>query len=255
MPGRVAEDGDSSRDVPALRAELERLRGALREAEARAEHAERLATLGRLMAGLVHELNNPLTTVTMYAESLASRTGDPAAHEKALAIREAGTRLHRMARELVGFARPAAATRSTIDLGEVVDDALGLCRPVLKASGAAVERAPGTAAVLGSRESLVQVAVALVSNAARATGPRKRIRVAVASADGEASLTVSDQGAGMTDEVRARAFDPFYTTRPAEGLGLGLSTARAIVERHGGRITLESAAGLGTTATVLLPAR
>lgn len=251
----MAADGESPVDVPALRAELERLRAALRQAEARAEHAERLATLGRLLAGLVHELNNPLTTVTMYAESLASRTGDPAAREKALAIHEAGGRLFRMARELIGFARPAAAADSAVNLGEVVDQALGICRPELKASGAEVERAPGTAAVHGSRESLVQVAVALVSNAARATGPGKRIRVAVEAAGGEARLTVSDQGAGMTEEVRARALEAFFTTRPGESLGLGLSTARAIVERHGGRLTLESAAGRGTTATVVLPAR
>lgn len=236
-----------------LRAEVERLRAALRTAEARAEHAERLATLGRLLAGLVHELNNPLTAVTMYADALASRTRDPSEREKATAILEAGARLQRLARELVGFARPAAATSSMVDLGAVVDDALGLCRPELKAAGVTVERGPGTAEALGSRESLVQVVFALVSNAAHASASGARIRVTVGAAPGEAWLTVADQGAGMDAEVRSRAFEAFFTTRPEVALGLGLSTAQAIVERHGGRLTLESAPGRGTTAMVVLP--
>jgi signal transduction histidine kinase len=78
--------------------------------------------------------------------------------------------------------------------------------------------------------------------------------VAVSAADDQATLTVADEGCGMGEEVLARAFEPFYTTRPDRALGLGLSTARAIVERHGGRITLESRPGEGTIATVVLPA-
>ncbi len=116
-------------------------------------------------------------------------------------------------------------------------------------------RQGGSAAVQGSRQSLVQVAVALLSNAARATGPSGHIRVSVEQGEGEARLTVADDGAGMGDEIRSRAFEAFFTTRPGEALGLGLSTARAIVERHHGRITLESAPGRGTTVTVVLPAR
>jgi signal transduction histidine kinase len=245
--------GERDAGIEELRAELERLRSQLRQAEARAEHAERLATIGRLLTGLVHELNNPLTTVTMYAEALASRTTQPAEREKALAILEAGGRLYRLSRELVHYARPAAETSSAIDLGEVVDHALKLCRPELKAADATVEREPGTATVLGSREGLVQVVFALVSNASRASAAGGRIRVALATARGYARLTVADEGSGMTDEVRARAFEAFFTTRPGDSLGLGLSTAKAIVERLGGRIELESQAGSGTTVTVVLP--
>lgn len=251
---RVTESEESALDAAALRGEVERLRAALQVAEARAEHAERLAAMGRLLAGVVHELNNPLTAVTMYAASLSSHSSDPVEQEKLAAIVEAAGRIQRLSRELIGYVRPAATT-APLDLGELVDEALRLARPELKASGAAVERARGTAAVLGSRQSLVQVALGLLSNAARATGPGGHIHVAVAAAPGEARLTVADDGAGMSDDVRARAFEAFFTTRPGEALGLGLSTAKEIVERHGGRITLESAPGRGTTVTIVLPAR
>jgi signal transduction histidine kinase len=248
----VSDRDESPQDPVALREELERLRAALQAAEARSEHAERLASMGRLLAGVVHELNNPLTAVIMYAASL--RGSEPAEQEKIAAILEASGRLQRLSRELIGFVRPAA-TGEPLDLAELVHDALQLVRPELKASGAAVERQGGTATILGSRQSLVQVAVALLSNAARATGRGGHIRVSVAQRDGEATLVVADDGAGMSDEVQGRAFEVFFTTRPGESLGLGLSTARAIVERHRGRVTLESALGRGTTVTVVLPAR
>jgi len=229
--------------------ELERR---LAEAEARAEHAERLATVGRLLAGVVHEINNPLTAVTMYADALAAGLADAAAREKAEAILEAGQRIQRLSRELVSYVRPRREPDGTHELSTLVDEGLRLCRSELKGSSARLERDVAPAAVRGKRESLVQVVVALVANAT-AAGEGHRIRVtAAAGADG-AVLTVADEGSGMGSEVLDRAFEPFFTTRPAERLGLGLCTARAIVERHGGRVTLASAPGNGTTATVVLP--
>lgn len=228
------------------------LEGRLAEAEARAEHAERLATLGRLLAGVVHEINNPLTAVTMYADALAGRLGDPADREKAAAILEAGLRIQRLARDVVGYARPRPEPDAVHALPELVEAGLRLCRADLKASNARLERGDAPARVLGKRELLVQVVVALASNAA-AAGQGHRIRVAVEADGDRAVLTVADEGAGMPPEVLARAFEPFYTTAPDRRLGLGLGTARLIVERHGGRLTLASAPGRGTTATVILP--
>ena len=104
----------------------------------------------------------------------------------------------------------------------------------------------------GKRASLVQVVAALVLNACGA-GEGHKLRIVVAAVDGEAVLTVADEGAGMSADVLARAFEPFFTTRPEQRLGLGLCTAKAIVERHGGRISLASEPGKGTAATVVLP--
>jgi signal transduction histidine kinase len=233
---------------------LRRLEAALEAAEARAEHAERLATLGRLLAGVVHEINNPLTAVTMYADALAARLEGPE-REKAAAILEAGQRIQRLARELVAYARPSREPDQTHGLSGLVDEALHLCRSELKGSGALLERAaaPEPAPVVrGKRASLVQVVAALVANAC-AAGEGHKVRIALAAVDGEAVLTVADEGVGMAADVLARAFEPFFTTRPEERLGLGLCTAKAIVERHGGRIALASEPGKGSTATVVLP--
>jgi signal transduction histidine kinase len=224
----------------------------LAEAERRAEHAERLATMGRLLAGVVHEINNPLTAVMMYADALAAGAAAEADREKAAAILEAGQRIHRLARELVSYVRPRNEPDGTHELTALVDEALRLCRSELKGSSARLERDDAPAPVRGKRESLVQVVVALLANAT-AAGEGHRIHVSAGAGAEGALLTVADAGSGMTAEVLARAFEPFFTTRPAERLGLGLCTARAIVERHGGRVLLASAPGQGTTATVVLP--
>ncbi|HYD41758.1 MAG TPA: HAMP domain-containing sensor histidine kinase [Anaeromyxobacter sp.] len=224
----------------------------LAEAEARAEHAERLATMGRLLAGVVHEINNPLTAVTMYADALAAGLADAAAREKAEAILDAGRRIQRLVRELVSYVRPRNEPEGTHELSALVDEGLRLCRSELKGSSARLERDDAPAAVRGKRESLVQVVVALVANAT-AAGEGHRIRVSAGAGPEGAVLRVVDAGSGMPADVLARAFEPFFTTRPDARLGLGLCTAKAIVERHGGVVTLASAPGEGTTATVTLP--
>ncbi len=224
----------------------------LEAAEARAEHAERLAAMGRLLAGVVHEINNPLTTITMYADALSAGTADPGVHEKAAAILEAGERIKQLARELVAYVRPRKEPDAVHELSALVAEGLRLCRSELKGSSARLEREDGPAAVRGKRASLVQVVVALLSNAASA-GEGHGIRVVTRARGGEAVLTVRDEGPGMSPEVLARVFEPFFTTRPEARLGLGLCTAKAIVDRHGGRLTLESAPGEGTTASVVLP--
>jgi len=234
------------------RSDIVELERRVAEAEARAEHAERLATLGRLLTGVVHEINNPLTAVLMYAEALAEGLVEPAAREKAAAIAEAGGRIQRLARELVAYVRPRKEPEGVHELSALVDEGLRLCRSELKGASALLERADTPAAVRGKRESLVQVVVALLANAT-AAGEGHRIQVSAGTGADGAVLTVADAGSGMGPEVLARAFEPFFTTRPGHRLGLGLCTARAIVERHGGRLTLASAPGAGTTATVVLP--
>jgi PAS domain S-box-containing protein len=231
---------------------------ALRSAQAAAEHAERLAGIGRVVAGVVHELNNPLTAVTMYAdaliEKLAARGHDPVDVEKLRAIQEGGWRIQRLARDLIAYARPSGARTEPVDLGEVIDEAVRMAKPAIKESGAALVRDPVAAPrVEANRPSLVQVVVALVTNAAQAVRAGGRIRVGVAAAADAVRLTVADDGPGMPPEVEARAFEPFFTTRPGTGIGLGLPTVLGIVERHRGRVALETAPGKGTTVTVTLP--
>jgi signal transduction histidine kinase len=208
------------------------------------------------VAGVVHELANPLTAVTMYAESLlekATRGGETGDAERLRAILEGGQRIQRLSRDLLAYARPGGGAAEPVDLGAAVDEGLRLARPALKASGALLERVPGTARVVANRAGLVQLVVALVTNAAQAVPQGGHIRVAVEPAGREVRLVVADDGAGMADEVRARAFEPFFTTRGSTGIGLGLPIVREIVERLGGRVGLEAAPGQGTTVSVAIP--
>jgi PAS domain S-box-containing protein len=228
--------------------------------QAAAEHAERLAGIGRLVAGVVHELNNPLTAVNMYAEHLVEKLThaghDPADVEKLRAIREGGLRIQRLARDLVAYARPAGARFEPVDVAGVLDEAARLAKPALKESDAALEKLyEQVPAVEGSRPALVQVFVNLVTNAAQAVRAGGRIALRLDAADGRVRVAVEDEGAGMDAETSRRAFEPFFTTRPGVGIGLGLPIVQGIVERHGGTVALDTSPGRGTAVTVTLPVR
>lgn len=232
----------------------------LRSLEQAAEQAEKMAGLGRLAAGIVHELNNPLVAVTMYSEALfekwAFAAGAAADLEKIKAIREAGQRIQKLTRDLTAYARGGSSRPEPVDLAPLLDQAARMCKPAMKESGAQVERAfADVPPVEGSRAALVQCFVNLISNAAQALSPgAPAIRLGLAEEGGQVVATVTDAGVGMAPEVARRAFEPFFTTRPGRGIGLGLATARGIVERYGGTIAIASEPGRGTTVTVSFPA-
>jgi two-component system NtrC family sensor kinase len=231
----------------------------VRSLQAAAEHAERLAGIGRLVAGVVHELNNPLTAVNMYSDSLVEKLSlaghDPGDLEKLRAIHEAGQRIQRLARDLVAYAKPAGARTEPVDLPDVVEEAARLAKTALKERRARLDKqVDPVPPVDGSRASLVQVVVNLVTNAAQAVEDGGRVKVSLGpDADG-VRLTVEDDGPGMAPEIAARAFEPFFTTRPAQ-VGLGLAIVQGIVERHGGTVSVDTSSGRGTRVSVRLPVR
>lgn len=234
-------------------------RDAAPDLEVRLAHADRLATFGRLAAGVVHDLRGPLTAIQVSAEALLSRFAlDPVAvaeRDKARRIVDNGQRILGFVRNLLAYARPSPEGVEPIDAGALIQGVLGLCAHVAEGRGAALAGAaePGLA-VVGSRLHLEQVLVNLVSNACQAVGPGGRVDVS-ARADGDAVvLEVHDDGAGIAPEDLGRIFEPFFTTRPPGlGTGLGLSIVRGIVERHGGTVAVESAPGSGTRFRVRLP--
>jgi signal transduction histidine kinase len=228
--------------------------------ESETEQAEKMAGLGRLAAGIVHELNNPLVAVTMYAESLFAKWshggGDPVDLEKIQAIRDAGLRIQKLTRDLTAYARPSSATPSALDLAPLLDQAALICKPVLKEVDAVVQRDfAETPQVTGSRAALTQVFVNLVTNAAQALRRGGTIRLGLRAAGGQVLASVDDDGEGMTPEVQRHLFEPFFTTRPGRGVGLGLATVKQIAERHGATLSVETAPGKGTRVTVTLPGR
>ncbi len=233
---------------------------ALRALEERAEHYQRLAGFGRLAAGIVHELNNPLTSINSYAESLLDKYRHGGLEgpdvEKLRRIREAGERIQRFSRDLITYARPSAEKMERVDLAALLEQAARMCEPALKEAAARVAtRFEATPQVMGVKASLVQVFVNLVSNAAQALKDRGgTVTLGLASVGDSVAATVTDDGRGMTPEVKSRIFEPFFTTKPdGHGIGLGLSIVQGIVVRHSGTIGVESVPGEGTTFTVLLP--
>jgi len=235
---------------------------ALRAMEERAEHYQRLAGIGRLAAGIVHELNNPLVAIVTYSDSLLGRYGagglEPADLEKLRRIQDAGERIQRFSRDLIAYARPATDKTESVDMGALLEQAARMCDPVLKEARARVrlEIQPAPR-IQGARASLLQVFVNLVTNAAQAMKAEGGTVTLALRPRGERVVAiVADDGAGMSEEVRSRAFEPFFTTKQGgRGAGLGLSIVQGIVARHGGTIELRSALGEGTTFVVTLPLR
>jgi PAS domain S-box-containing protein len=233
----------------------------LRAMEERAEHAQKLAGFGQLAAGIVHELNNPLTTITAYSDNLIERLSraehDPGDLEKLRRIRDAGQRILRFSRDLSAYARPSDAKTESVDLAGILDQAAQMCEPALRASGAKLERVfQPVPAIAGNKGSLLQVFVNLITNAAQALRGSGTVRLELEKSGGSVVARVRDDGCGMPDEVKARAFEPFFTTKPdGRGSGLGLSIVQGIVGRHAGGISVESQEGVGTTFIVTLPRR
>ncbi|HWP35107.1 MAG TPA: ATP-binding protein, partial [Thermodesulfobacteriota bacterium] len=232
----------------------------------RLTHTERLSALGRLVAGVAHELNNPLTSIIGFGELLLAQPAaeDAAGRERRakleMIVREA-TRAARIVRNLLTFARPHGGERAPGDLRALVARTLELRAHQLRKEGIEVELdlPEDLPPVYADHQQLQQVLLNLLLNAEQALtgngagGPR-RISIRGRRAGAALRLEIEDTGPGIPAEHRSRVFDPFFTTKPVgAGTGLGLSVSHGIVEAHGGRIWAEPAATGGARLVVELP--
>lgn len=230
---------------------------AAREAVAQ---SEKLAAIGRLAAGIMHEINNPLATIAACAESMSFETrtakGDP---EYLKIIESEVQRCKKIIDGLLDFSRPRAQGRQSLQVNAVVERALLLLQHHARFKQLTVQAELGAdlANVHASPEQLIQVLIALLMNAADAMPQYGRVFVRTRSAPsgaGHVVIEVQDEGSGMTRNEMQRIFEPFYTTKePGRGTGLGLAICHGIVADHGGRIEVTSDPGKGTRFTVLLP--
>lgn len=236
----------------------------IRELEEQIIHAEKLATLGQLAAGVVHELNNPLTSIAVYAEFLhkkAKQDGAEAQDIKKLGrIMESAERILRFTQDLVAYARPSTEEPRLVDVHEVLDQAMSFCDHVIEDAGAKVSRefADDLPPIYAVKGQLVQVWVNLITNACHAM-PLGAGVVVLRTEPGESGtlvVTTADSGKGIPEDNVKRIFEPFFSTKgEGKGTGLGLSIVRNIVEQHRGEISVQSQVGEGTTFRVVLPAR
>jgi signal transduction histidine kinase len=232
----------------------------VRALETRVIRADKLATLGQFAASVVHEVNNPVAAIQMYAEHLSRSLAADAADMARLArIGEAAGRIQALARRLLSYARPDPEPPAAMPIAEVVQQALLYCEPVITEAGVQIERSVDAELppVQGVRAELTQVLVNLVTNACHAV-ERGRGRIALAARalpDGYVRVSVEDNGHGIAPAHLPRIFEPFFTTRGAgSGTGLGLSIVRSILEAHGARVRVTSTEATGARFEIDLPA-
>ena len=237
----------------------------LRTLNAHMVQAEKLASLGQIAAGVVHELNNPLTSIVAYTDWLIRKQGgtpgggDPDSLERLRRIGESASRILRFTRDLVAYARPSSEVPVPVSLHTVIDQALAFCEHVIAQHGANVERRyiENAPAVRGMHEQLVQVFVNLFTNACHAMpADGGQLDVTTELVDGGTRLAVyvADNGHGIAADHLAQIFAPFFTTKvDGRGTGLGLSIVKNIMDNHGAEIRAERGAAGGACFVLVFP--
>ncbi len=232
-------------------------------------HADRLNTVGRMAAGIAHEMGTPLNVVTGRAELIAGgQLTEEATRESARAIQHEGQRIAKIIRELLDFARQSTPNRSQCSLKEVIQVTANLMRPLASKHGAEIQvelpSQPCDAEVDAAQ--IQQVLTNLIVNAVQATGDHGLVTITLTDeicrrvGEPESAqrvyrkIEIRDNGAGISKGDREHIFEPFYTTKEVgDGTGLGLSISHGIVHEHDGWITVDSEVGRGSCFSVYLP--
>lgn len=246
-----------ARKSQAVALELARANESLHEAEAAVRRSDRLAALGQLTAGLAHELRNPLGTIRASAEMLRKNLadGDAVTAELAGFIATEVDRTNSLITCFLEFARPLKLRAAPASVDEMLDRAIADYQRQEPDSGIAVIRnyAPDVPAIEMDSELMERVFLNLLLNAAQATAAGGAVTIRTRPFDDGVEIAVLDRGRGIAKSDLENIFNPFFTTRP-DGVGLGLAIVSKVIDEHGGRITVDSEPGRGTTFRVYLSA-
>jgi two-component system NtrC family sensor kinase len=236
------------------------------EANRAVARAEKLAAVGRLAAGVVHEINNPLATISACAEALESRLNEGAfdaspevedLREYLSLIRSEAFRCKSITNGLLDFSRTRAGEHLPVHVAEVINSAARLVAHQKRGGRIEIqiEAADDLSPVSGDEGQLQQAVIALATNAIDAMPEGGRLTLRGRNENDHVLIEISDTGHGIAPENLTKIFDPFFTTKEiGRGTGLGLAVCYGIVAEHGGRLDVQSAVGTGTTFTISLPA-
>ncbi len=269
--------------------ELDRSAEELRAARDQLIRAEKLSSIGQLVAGIAHEINNPINFIYGNVEFLRTYVGkllelvralddmvdDPAKRRRIEELKRAmeydylvedtaklldamhhgAERATGIIKDLRAFIHGGSAQREPVALARCLDTTLSLVTHETRGRIEVVKRYEPVPPVIGNEGQLDQVFMNLVVNAIQAIPGEGTITIVLEPRDGGVAVDVIDDGVGIAEADQLRIFDPFFTTKPVgEGTGLGLSISYSVVDAHGGRLTVRSAPGEGSTFTVWLPA-
>jgi two-component system NtrC family sensor kinase len=224
---------------------------------------EKMAAMGRLAAGVAHEINNPLATIVTCADGLRNRLGEvpetivsPEFREYLEIIEQEAYRAKRITEDLLDFSRVRPSAKSMQSLEQILDRTLLVLKHHPGFKRIEVERhfEPGLPRIAVEEDAIVQVFVALIINALDAMSDGGRLGLSTFATAEEVTCELSDTGCGISPADLPRIFEPFFTTKPpGRGTGLGLSVCYGIMQAHGGRIEVDSVPGSGSRFTVALP--
>lgn len=246
-------------NLQSSRAELEKAVVTLKGTQAQLVQSEKLSAVGQFVAGVAHELNNPLTAVIGFSDLLTQISTDAKMRPHLELIAKSAHRCHKIVQSLLSFARQHAPERKLVKLNGVIDEVLEIMAYDLRTSNIKVvtDYAPALPVILADAHQLQQVFVNILSNARQALQAFRQegqISVRTRVAGGFVRIEFEDNGPGIRPENLSKIFDPFFTTKPVgQGTGLGLSLSYGLIQEHGGKITAQSEVGRGTTFIIELP--
>ena len=261
---RFRDASDTARHAEALAAAEQSGRERERALADAMHQTEKLAALGELVAGVAHELNNPLTGISMFAQLLLDESLGEDQRESVRMIKREADRAVGVIRDLLAFSRKTGPRLVAVDVNALITQTLRLRAYSLQTAGVQVrpDLDPKLPAIPGDDRKLQQVLLNLIVNAEYAMHRPETREIGVRTIwedgpdGGRVLIEVTDTGTGMAPELLKHIFEPFFTTKPAGvGTGLGLSVSYGIVHAHGGTITVRSTPGVGSTFVVTLPIR
>jgi hypothetical protein len=255
---RMAERlGEDKKRIEAYISSLEETNRRLEEAQEEVLRSEKLASLGRLSAGIAHEIGNPLGVIRGYIDMLArGEEGQNELKDYCKRIEAEIDRINRIIIELLDYSRVSSAGLSQVDVNQVIQEALSLTslQKPLKKILLTLKLDEGVPSLMANHHQLVQVIVNLILNAQDALPDGGEITISTQHSEENISVEIHDTGVGIKEEDLPKIFDPFYTTKgPGKGTGLGLAISLRIIESLGGRINVASKVGKGTVFTITFP--
>ncbi len=223
--------------------------------ETRLIQSEKLFMLGKLAAGVAHEINNPLTTISLHTQIMLNKTWDEKTGSRLKIINKETNRAARIVKRLLEFAHQSEPKISPVDINREIDNVLNVLEPQLNGTKITTDLTP-LPFIMADREQIQQVIMNMLTNSIQSITTDGEIGIKTAIKNGCIEIDVKDNGCGIAQDNIGKVFDPFFTTKmPGEGTGLGLSICYGIIKKHNGSIDVKSEVGTGTTFTIRLPIR